>query len=183
MPNKQAVKWAAELLSGEYEQGQKVLRTKDNEFCCIGVACDIYAKETGMGGWSSVPTTANVGTDDEDNEILGYTFFVEGEQQQLGFPDVVAEYFGINTDTGKGAGYREKPKSGAHGYESNSSLATQNDAGKSFADIAGIILSEPKGLYVDPEAKADVPPQPKWSQSAQPKYKWSTSQQKYVIVS
>jgi hypothetical protein len=35
------------LRSGEYAQGKMALRTTQNEFCCMGVACDIYQKEVG----------------------------------------------------------------------------------------------------------------------------------------
>jgi hypothetical protein len=34
-------RWVAELRSGNYKQGQTVLRTADNKFCCLGVFCDI----------------------------------------------------------------------------------------------------------------------------------------------
>lgn len=38
-------KWVKALRSGEYEQGTYQLRDSDNYFCCLGVLCDIYAKE------------------------------------------------------------------------------------------------------------------------------------------
>lgn len=47
--------WVNALRSGEYEQGEGNLRVRlDNgsyEFCCLGVLCDIYRKETGEGDW------------------------------------------------------------------------------------------------------------------------------------
>ena len=43
-------KWINALRSGEYEQGKGKLR-KDNNYCCLGVLCDIYNKETGDGEW------------------------------------------------------------------------------------------------------------------------------------
>lgn len=39
-------KWVAALRSGKYKQGQNRLRRK-NEFCCLGVLCDLHAKATG----------------------------------------------------------------------------------------------------------------------------------------
>lgn len=39
----------------QYKQGTKVLRYND-EFCCLGVLCDLHAKETG-NTWDYVPTT------------------------------------------------------------------------------------------------------------------------------
>ncbi len=40
-------KWVAALRSGEYKQGKNRLRTHTNKFCCLGVLCDLHAKETG----------------------------------------------------------------------------------------------------------------------------------------
>jgi hypothetical protein len=45
-------KWIEALQSGEYKQGQNSLKTDDG-FCCLGVLCDIYAKEM------NVPWEAN----------------------------------------------------------------------------------------------------------------------------
>ena len=33
--------WIAALRSGQYKQGHEFLR-RDNEFCCLGVLCDLY---------------------------------------------------------------------------------------------------------------------------------------------
>lgn len=38
-------KWVAALRSGDYEQGTRFLRSHDG-FCCLGVLCDLHAKET-----------------------------------------------------------------------------------------------------------------------------------------
>lgn len=46
-PNKPLIReWVEALRSGKYLQGRKSLRTGD-KFCCLGVACDVAAKE----GW------------------------------------------------------------------------------------------------------------------------------------
>lgn len=42
--------WVKALRSGEYKQTTGELRNGD-EFCCLGVACDLYSKEYG-DGWS-----------------------------------------------------------------------------------------------------------------------------------
>jgi len=34
-------KWVAALRSGEYKQGHYRLRSKLNEFCCLGVLCEV----------------------------------------------------------------------------------------------------------------------------------------------
>lgn len=41
-------KWLKALRSGKYEQGQECLLTRTEEgdkFCCLGVLCNLYAKE------------------------------------------------------------------------------------------------------------------------------------------
>jgi hypothetical protein len=35
-------KWVAALRSGKYTQGHKQLRTVSNEYCCLGVLCDVF---------------------------------------------------------------------------------------------------------------------------------------------
>lgn len=40
-------KWLAALRSGEYKQGRGCLK-RDNRYCCLGVLCDLYAKEKGL---------------------------------------------------------------------------------------------------------------------------------------
>ena len=42
-------KWIDALATATYKQGKEVLRNKNDEFCCLGVLCDIYSKETGVG--------------------------------------------------------------------------------------------------------------------------------------
>lgn len=43
-------RWVAALRSGKYKQGKDWLR-RDDEYCCLGVLCDLYAAENGSAGW------------------------------------------------------------------------------------------------------------------------------------
>ena len=43
--------WLAALRSGDYQQGKSLLHYEDR-FCCLGVLCDLYAKDTG-NTWES----------------------------------------------------------------------------------------------------------------------------------
>lgn len=46
--NKQNIKkWVEALESGRYKQGSSYLATIDNEYCCLGVACEV-AIENGV---------------------------------------------------------------------------------------------------------------------------------------
>lgn len=42
-------RWIAALRSGEYCQGNGSLRPGSNEFCCLGVLCDLASKDGGPG--------------------------------------------------------------------------------------------------------------------------------------
>lgn len=122
--NENAKKWVAALRSDEYQQTQGRLyddgaRPPTPEgHCCLGVGCDLYAKETGNGEWGGMvfhildsPSTAT--------DLL---------------PIEVAEWLGLNTRAGKFNGGR-------------SSLMRMNDLGRSFSEIADKIESEPTGLF------------------------------------
>jgi hypothetical protein len=49
--NKNMRKWIKALRSGEYKQGCGALRPSKDKFCCLGVLCDVYRKESKQGGW------------------------------------------------------------------------------------------------------------------------------------
>jgi hypothetical protein len=50
-------KWLNDLRSGEYKKGKGLLRNgtinNGETFCCLGVLCDRYRKETGQGAWEA----------------------------------------------------------------------------------------------------------------------------------
>lgn len=48
--NQNAKQWVEALRSGNYKQGYGQLRKQD-KFCCLGVACDIYDKNI----WKGLP--------------------------------------------------------------------------------------------------------------------------------
>lgn len=54
MNKKIADKWVKALRSGKYKQGKSRLRT-DNEYCCLGVLCDISKQ----GEWIKFKNTKN----------------------------------------------------------------------------------------------------------------------------
>lgn len=51
MNQEMKTKWIAALESGEYDQGTQFLRRVENKFCCLGVLCDLDAKESGVDNW------------------------------------------------------------------------------------------------------------------------------------
>lgn len=113
MLNENARLWVKALRSGEYKQGKHRLRIGE-EYCCLGVACDLFQK---AGGALTVRS--------------GRFYTYNNESMVL--PNTVQEWLGL---TGRAGQYNK-------GYE----LSHDNDTGKSFAEIADIIESEPPGLF------------------------------------
>jgi uncharacterized protein YndB with AHSA1/START domain len=76
------IKLAEALESGEYEQGFGGLRNGDR-YCCLGVATDIFIKETGLIEWE---------------EAEGSDGFYSAEEKACIPPKKVVEYFGWDLD-------------------------------------------------------------------------------------
>lgn len=74
-------KWLAELRSGNYKQGRKLLKQK-TEFCCLGVLCDIHAKEY-AGVWIKLEEN------EPGKEVYSY------DKQSCVLPNCVIEWAGI----------------------------------------------------------------------------------------
>lgn len=85
-------RWVAALRSGEYKQTTGCLSRADG-FCCLGVLCDLHAKETGtlwtegdtkrsyFGVWAVLPPA--VGDWASLSEELGGTVVIGGEEAAL----------------------------------------------------------------------------------------------------
>jgi len=111
--------WIDALLSGEYPQGRNALRNtyegRDN-FCCLGVLCDLYQKEHPETKWEYV--------DWQDK-----WFFDDGGERKEGVPTgVVYDWAGLDEVV---------PVVSYRGVKD--ALAVLNDRGVSFAEIAQII--------------------------------------------
>lgn len=65
-------KWIAALRSGEYKQGHGRLLSINNKdeqcFCCLGVLCDLYIKETNNGSW--LPSDYNEKVEGQKSRIF-----------------------------------------------------------------------------------------------------------------
>jgi hypothetical protein len=73
-------RWIEALRSGEYEQGQECLHNhNENTFCCLGVLCDLHAKETNTN-WVNYPEEGY------PSDYLGYDVIL---------PDEVIDWSGL----------------------------------------------------------------------------------------
>lgn len=106
-------KWLEALRSGNYEQGKGALR-RQQSFCCLGVLCDLHAKETGEQ-W------------EEEAEAEHNVRMYLGEPNYL--PEEVMEWAELQSPN---------PPVGA----SNLFIANHNDQGKTFPEIANLIETD-----------------------------------------
>lgn len=106
--------WTAALRSGEYKQTNGFLHRRGG-FCCLGVACDLWNKETGKGEWKPFSDCRDFVIQDERYAL---------EDRYSAFPpNEVTNWLGVP--------YTE-------GYRPPSflTLANMNDSGKTFLEIA-----------------------------------------------
>jgi hypothetical protein len=104
-------KWVEALRSGEYKQGKGVLRSKSDEYCCLGVLCDIVDPE----GWTTPDSACGRCHFDDQSTVL---------------PLSIAERVGLGEDQ------HGKLQRLAGGQEY---LTECNDDGMTFEVIADII--------------------------------------------
>ena len=109
-----AEKWVAALRSGQYAQTTGTLRSAD-QFCCLGVLCDLYAKEKQVPWGKPAP-------DLRMWEFLGETDIL---------PVAVQAWAGIDSADG----YLPKEDY----VLKDQDLATYNDDGMTFSEIADVI--------------------------------------------
>lgn len=107
--------WIEALTSGEYRQGLGTLKA-NGAFCCLGVLCDLAEKAGVVTSNETRCNTTNYGTAEE---------FSTKSQESAVLPPSVKEWSGLPTNDGL--------------LSSDTSLASFNDAGKSFEVIARII--------------------------------------------
>lgn len=113
-------KWVAALRSGEYKQGRGCLHNKNNAFCCLGVLSDI----SGLGRWTPL------------DEVSGnFRSYETAKHKSSGFllPEV---WEWAVVDSRKGTATRHSLWVGGSKREN---IASLNDRGKSFAEIADLI--------------------------------------------
>jgi hypothetical protein len=106
--------WITALRSNEYEQTTTYLRTTEG-FCCLGVLCDLYAKEHKDVDW------------DVDGDDYGFLDEIQilplKVMQWAGLSHTDPHYVVADEETG----------------ERNITLSMVNDEGSSFEDIAQLI--------------------------------------------
>lgn len=86
-PNIENIKlWVEALRSGKYKQAQKALANEDGH-CCLGVACDTFLINTGIGKW--LPA-------EEERMAFATPSFDQGTESYM--PAEVQEWLGLPND-------------------------------------------------------------------------------------
>ena len=111
------------LRSGKYTQGGGRLRKNGERYCCLGVACEI----SGLGHWV------------DEGGLDAYHDGISTSVAQLSTP--VAQYYGFPEYNYVGIGTKADGSKEFHSRPINRdvTLATLNDTGNTFSDIADVI--------------------------------------------
>ena len=123
--------WIGLLRSGEIPQSHNQLRTADG-MCCLGVLCELHRRITNEGHWEFRPNAHGESK---------WEYVADGDNGSTAvLPDTVMQWAGLPSDNPEIlASQLDKIfPSKAHQHE-YSSLASLNDNGHSFADIARVI--------------------------------------------
>lgn len=139
--------WSAALRSGEYAQGQLQLRRGD-EFCCLGVACDLYQRLEGVGQWRH-DDDGDVGFAPVDDEAE-YHLLPWEVQEWLGVGENAACDVSVETLTRLTGPDVTALVTELSPEDGPVTLAGLNDNGATFAQIADVIDA------VDWERQADA---------------------------
>lgn len=110
-----AAAWVHALESGKYQQGQGLLRDGDDQFCCLGVACDIVRDH--LGDWEVYPAVGVKPTwafAARENKTWAVS------QSRSDLPSVVREHYGLSN-------------------ERQHELIALNDNGAPFSAIAALV--------------------------------------------
>jgi hypothetical protein len=94
-------KWLAALRSGEYSQTADKLRdTGSGGYCCLGVLCDLYAKERMGGKWIVSHLAANDGEDEEPSYAVAQWAGLEKANPEITLPNEWRTQISVMNDGG-----------------------------------------------------------------------------------
>lgn len=127
--------WVAALRSGNYKQGLGQLRSFNDEYCCLGVLCEVYQQNIG-GLEIRVEEVTDFRGDDEALVVIDR--FYRYNECATALPDPVMEAVGIKT-----------PYASFETDNEKASLANLNDHSWTFEQIANLIEEDPDWLSTE----------------------------------
>ncbi len=114
------------LESGNYKQGVMYLDA-GGKMCCLGVACHLF---------NEVEEELLIEGTDDDHDEGALSFGEYGDMH--GLPTIVREWLGIR--------YNEGEWDHDHAIDNKNSLASVNDSGMTFEEIAKLFRDPPSGM-------------------------------------
>lgn len=116
MPNLENIrKWVDALRSGEYYQGRDQLRSRQDTYCCLGVACEVAMRN-------------NV-----ELEVTYYDYEYRYNNERYGLPCPVLDWLGLDVRD-------NNPVVGTDTDETTiRAMNANDDLGLSFAEIAVLL--------------------------------------------
>lgn len=129
--------WVEALESGKYKQTTERL-ADENGYCCLGVLCELYCKNVTdiKSPYQVIKVNEDECDSDGNREEITINCFKYSIEYEI-LPKEVQEWVGLNSNDGK----YNKPNNTLE------TLASLNDEGRTFKEIAAIIKSKPSGLF------------------------------------
>jgi hypothetical protein len=106
--------WLEALRSDSYKQGLGNLRNEKDQFCCLGVLCDLHNEEMWGDRWKILPA-----------DKFGIVYYEYAERYDLP-PEEVCRWAGL-------------PNANPEIHEDGKPLAILNDEGWTFEQLADLI--------------------------------------------
>lgn len=119
----------AALRSGQYSQMIGRLRRND-EFCCLGVACDVMRREIGKGEWVAA-RDERFGRSADRNFVITYSDHMDEGEIDMAIP--VGKWFGLRY------GFGNFEICDADGHFMTMASGLNDEAGLTFAQIADVL--------------------------------------------
>lgn len=122
-------KWLTALRSGEYKQGQAYMRTDHDEYCCLGVLCELAVR----AGVIPAPTLGVAGPADQES-----CYLYGGEHKEPYYlPREVVDWAELDHESDPTIYGLEVDDGEANDF--GTTLSGMNDRGDTFEEIAEII--------------------------------------------
>ncbi len=132
--------WIDALRSDKYKQGRNRLKT-DDQYCCLGVACDLFAEYEGVGKWGIAIFDNGLRKEFKEK------FVVDNSEEVYYLPYQVRDWLGL-TDSDGSCVLTDDSDDQIPAFPV--SLSDLNDSSrKTFKEIACIIESKPQDMFVN----------------------------------
>jgi hypothetical protein len=128
--------WLEALRGDEYPQGSGALKSDTGRYFCLGVLCDLAVKN----GIIPEPTEIILSGDTDGGDVDAWVYGERADGDDFsanGFylPTKVSEWSGVPI-------HGDRPRSNDKSVPPPATLASLNDGGRSFAEIADVIEAE-----------------------------------------